>query len=133
MAEAGEVDIEDGCTYSTTDQDVTLDLNGAEVDRVTGAGRGVDNRGTYSMNVQAGDVVSFSEYGDTVINVHRFTFKEGLHVRTMEECRDAGDDQTAVPMDSVTGAQSTISGDMATIVIDYPGYMRLVSMQWVGG
>jgi len=133
MAEAGEVDIEYGSMYSTSDQYVTLHLNGAEVDRVIGAGRGVDNRGTYSMNVQAGDVVSFSEYGDTVINVHRFTFKEGLHVRTMEECRDAGEDQTAVPMDSVTGAQSSISGDMATIVIDYPGYMRLASIQWVGG
>jgi co-chaperonin GroES (HSP10) len=133
IAEAGEVDVEYGSTYSSTTQYVTVDLNGVEVDRVTGLGRNVDNRATYSMNVEAGDVVSFSEYGDTVINVHRFTFQEGQHVPTMEECRDAGDDATAVPMDSVTGAQSTISGDMATIVIDYPGYMRLVSMQWVGG
>ena len=77
IAEAGEVDIEYGSTYSSTSQYVTVDLNGVEVDRVTGLGSNVDNRATYSMNVEAGDVVSFSEYGDTVINVHRFTFQEG--------------------------------------------------------
>ena len=76
MHEPGRVDIDYGSTYSGENQYVTVDLNGVEMDRVTGSGSGVDNRASYAMDVMPGDVVSFSEYGETVINVHSFEFTE---------------------------------------------------------
>ena len=76
MHSRGMVDIEYGSSWSDADQYVTVDLNGVEVDRVTGTGRGVDDRASYSMNVLPGDVVSFSEYGETVLNVHKVEFTE---------------------------------------------------------
>jgi hypothetical protein len=51
-------------------------------------------------------------------------------VVTMEECSDNTDN---VPMSSVTGQRSSISGDVVSIVIDYPGYMDLVSLSFVNG
>ena len=76
MHEQGRVDIDYGSTWSNENQYVTVDLNGVEMDRVTGSGSGVDNRASYAMDVMPGDVVSFSEYGETVINVHSFEFTE---------------------------------------------------------
>jgi len=50
-------------------------------------------------------------------------------IRLMEECSDSSD---AVPMSLVTGEQSSITGDSVTVIVDYPGYMTLESLQWVG-
>jgi len=51
-------------------------------------------------------------------------------VVTMEECSDGTDN---LPMSSVTGQRSSVSGDVVSIVIDYPGYMDLVSLSFVNG
>ena len=72
MDASGTADISYGASWGDYDwMSVAIALNGDEVDRVTGK-----NTGSYSMDVQDGDIISFSEYGGTVINVHSFIFTE---------------------------------------------------------
>jgi len=52
------------------------------------------------------------------------------NVVTMEECQDNTD---ALPMSTVTGQRSSISGDVVSITMDYPGYMELTSLQFSDG
>ena len=67
MRERGTVDINYGSSYSNGDQYVTIDKNGVEVDRVTGIGRGVDNRASYTMDVLPGDGLKMIGCGTTEV------------------------------------------------------------------
>ena len=64
----GSLSITYGSTWSTSSSEyIIVTLNDVETHRIVGL-----DTATISLNIDVGDVVSFSEYGETVINIHNF-------------------------------------------------------------
>jgi len=48
---------------------------------------------------------------------------------TMEQCRD---DTSTLPISQVTGDGTVIQGDTVSVHVDYPGYMTLLAIEFIG-